>query len=115
MRVLLTIIVAFASASKALAAQGVPDQDARIEAILDQISADRMAEHLRVLAGYHTRHTMSVDLGPGRGIVLARECILEQFRSFLPRLEASLDCYRIPEQGRIPDRLARGVDTGLAV
>lgn len=95
-------VVVLATPSEPLAGQGALSSDPEVEAILEEISPERMAAYLRVLTGYDTRHTMSVDLAPDRGIVPAREYILEQFRSFSPRLEASLDCYRIPEQGRIP-------------
>jgi len=83
-------------------AQGTEGIDPRIMEILDEISPENMAEYLRVLTDFETRHSMSVDLGPERGIVPAREYILETFRSFSPRLRASLDCYTIPPQGRIP-------------
>lgn len=82
--------------------QGLPRTDPRVEALLANISADSMANYLRVLADYDTRHSMSVDLGPDRGVVPARNYILERFRGFSPRLEASLDCYTIGPQGRIP-------------
>jgi hypothetical protein len=82
--------------------QGIPSIDSRIQAILHEVSPQRMEEYLSVLTGFETRHTMSVDQGPDRGIVPAREYILQQFRGFSPRLQASLDCYTIPAQGRIP-------------
>lgn len=82
--------------------QGTEGIDPRIMEILKEISPENMAEYLRALTDFDTRHTMSVDLGRERGIVPAREYILEQFKAFSPRLEASLDCYQIPAQGRIP-------------
>lgn len=96
---LLALVLAWAPPA---AAQGTPSLDPEIRAILAEISPERMEEYLSVLVGFETRHSMSVDLGPERGIVPAREYILEQFRSFSPRLDASLDCYTIPAQGRIP-------------
>jgi hypothetical protein len=97
------LLLALPSAGwSALSGQGVPSRDPNIEAILDQVSPERMEEYLAVLTSFGTRHTMSVDLAPERGIVPAREYILEQFRGFSPRLEASLDCFTIPAQGRIP-------------
>jgi len=90
-------------------AQGTEGIDPRIMAILEEVSPENMGEYLQVLTDFDTRHTMSVDLvrdgGRDRGIVPAREYILEQFKAFSPRLEASLDCYRIPAQGRIPDEV----------
>ncbi|MEJ2541067.1 MAG: hypothetical protein P8188_14030, partial [Gemmatimonadota bacterium] len=96
------IVLTLAGSTGPVAAQGTEGVDPRIVELLKEISAENMAEYLRVLTDFETRHTMSVDLGPGRGIVPAREYILERFRDFSPRLQPSLDCYTIPAQGRIP-------------
>lgn len=61
-----------------------------------------MEEYLTVLTGFESRHTMSAaDNTPDRGIRPARDYILAQFQEFSPRLVPELDCYLIPEQGRI--------------
>ncbi|HSM06832.1 MAG TPA: M20/M25/M40 family metallo-hydrolase [Longimicrobiales bacterium] len=98
----LSLTLALLAGAAPATAQATEGIDPRIMGLLEEVSADNMAEYLRVLTDFETRHTMSVDLGPDRGIVPAREYILETFRGFSPRLDASLDCYTIPPQGRIP-------------
>lgn len=87
----------------ALWAQTAPALDPRIQEILEEVSPDSMAAYLETLVSFETRHTLSVDLGPDRGVVPAREYILDAFQRFSPRLEASMDCYRIPAFGRIAE------------
>jgi hypothetical protein len=84
-------------------AQVAPAADARVEAALAAVSPDSLRSYLTTLVSFGTRHTLSADLAPDRGIVPAREYILERFRSFSPRLRPELDCYRIPAQGRITE------------
>ncbi len=96
----LAVLPGYATAP--LSAQGSPTVDPRISELLAQVSPERMEEYLTVLTGFESRHTMSAaDDTPNRGIRPAREYILEQFNSFSPRLVSELDCYLIPEQGRI--------------
>lgn len=99
--VVLAALAGVLSVAPRLGAQEAPAQDARIAAALDAVSPDSLAAYLRTLVSFETRHTLSADLAPDRGIVPARQAILERFRSFSPRLQPALDCYRIPEQGRI--------------
>ena len=103
--VALAATAAILAVPKPVIAQGTEGIDPRIMGLLEDVSPENMADYLRVLTDFDTRHTMSVDLGRERGIVPAREYILEQFEGYSPRLEASLDCYEIPAQGRIPDQV----------
>jgi hypothetical protein len=98
-RTLLSAALVAIASTPALHAQGGPSVDPAVAAAVDRVSGDTMREWLEVLTGYETRHTLSDDLAPQRGIVPAREYILRTFREF--GLDAQLDCYRIPEQGRI--------------
>ena len=76
--------------------------DPRIEAILDEVSPDRLHEYLSVLTGFETRHSLSFSDRDDFGVLPARQYILETMRSFSPRLEVELDCYTVEPQGRIP-------------
>ncbi|MGH7505962.1 MAG: M20/M25/M40 family metallo-hydrolase, partial [Longimicrobiales bacterium] len=95
-----TLTIAFAFAPPSAAAQTVADP--RVQALLDSVSEERLDAILRKLESFGTRHLMTVDMEGGKGIGAARQWILEQFRSYSPRLEASLDCYQVLPQGRIP-------------
>ncbi len=76
--------------------------DPRIEAILDDVSPDRLYEYLEALTGFETRHSLSFSDRPDFGVLPAREYILETMQSFSDRLRVELDCYTVEPQGRIP-------------
>lgn len=75
--------------------------DPRIQAIVDSVSADRLAATVRALEGFETRHLLSDTVSPTRGIGAARRWILEQFRAASPRLAVSFDEYIVPPAGRV--------------
>ena len=62
-------------ASAALAqsvSQAPPPPDARVFAMMERISAERIAGHVRQLAAFGTRHTASDTQSDTRGIGAAR-------------------------------------------
>ncbi len=80
-----------------------PVLDPRIAAILEDVSADRLAEYLKVLTDFQTRHSSSLSDRTDWGISPARQYILETMRGFSPRLQVDFDCYDVEAQGRIPE------------
>lgn len=74
--------------------------DARIMALVDSVSAARLAGYVQRLAGFGTRHTLSSVDTPGRGIGAAREWIREEFQRMSPRLRVSFDTYQVAQQGQ---------------
>ena len=82
------------------------DADPRIETILSQVSADRLQATVTTLAGFGTRHTLSRQDDPRRGIGAAAQWIHDELRAASPRLQVSFDDYEIPAQG---DRIVRDV------
>lgn len=79
-----------------------PPLDARIAEFLSAVSAANLEAGLKRLQSFHTRHTLSAELQGEQGIGAARQWILEELRSYSPRLQVSFDSYRIAPQGRIP-------------
>jgi hypothetical protein len=77
--------------------------DPRVEALLAEVSADRLRTYLTALTDFETRHSLSFSERDDWGVVPARQYILETMRSFGGRLHAELDCYRVEAQGRIPE------------
>lgn len=75
--------------------------DPRIQKIVSEISADRIAEILKKLESFETRNTLSDPAQPNRGIGAARQWIFDQFKSYSPRLEVSFDTHMIPKAARI--------------
>jgi len=56
-----------------------PARDARIEALVEAVSAERIERNIRALAGFGTRHTLSDTLSDTRGIGAARRWIHAEF------------------------------------
>jgi peptidase M28-like protein len=75
--------------------------DPKIQKIVADISADRIAEIEKKLESFETRNTLSDPNQPNRGIGAARQWILDQFKSYSPRLEVSFDTHTIPKGGRV--------------
>jgi hypothetical protein len=84
-----------------------PDVDPRIAGLLAEVSPARLEATLKKLESFQTRHLLSSTDTPGRGIGAARQWILDEMKSYSPRLEVSFDTYRIPKQG---DRVTREVE-----
>lgn len=101
----LTVMLASAlgpSCVASLAAQApAPIRDPRVSALVEQISPERLHAIDEKLKSFGTRMTVSTNETGGRGIVAAREWMLSELRSYSPKLQASLDCYDVPEGGRI--------------
>jgi hypothetical protein len=98
--------LAMAGAPVPLRAQGAAHADPRVAKLLDGVSEQGLAEILRRLASFQTRHTLSTD-APGRGIAAARQWMLDELRRAGPRLQVSFDAYEIPKQG---ERVTRDVE-----
>ena len=89
-----TSLIFLASAGLTLLGQEhAPNQ--RIRQIVDQISADRIAEIQKKLGAFETRNIYSGTDDPNHGIGAAREWIAAQFRSYSPKLEVSFDKHRL--------------------
>jgi hypothetical protein len=84
-------------------ASPMPSQrlDPKIQKIVSEISADRIAEILKKLESFETRNTLSDPSQPNRGIGAARQWIFDQFKSYSPRLQVSFDTHTIPKAGRV--------------
>lgn len=75
--------------------------DPKIQKIVSEISADRIAEIEKKLESFETRNTFSDPTQPNRGIGAARQWIFDQFKSYSPRLQVSFDTHTIPKGGRV--------------
>jgi hypothetical protein len=81
--------------------------DPRIVALIDGVSAERLAADVRTLAAFGTRHTYSETTSATRGIGAAREWIRTEFIRASPGLQVSFDTYQVAAQG---GRLPRDVE-----
>jgi hypothetical protein len=91
-----------AAAAPVAAQTAGPALDPRIAGLLEQVSEDRLAALIERLAGFETRSTMSSVDRPDFGIGAAREWILQELRSYGPRLQVSFDTHTARAGGRIP-------------
>jgi len=86
--------------TRIVSAQSV-DLDPRIVTLVAAISEERLGAILRQLQSFETRSTLSSTTSKTRGIGAAREWILQEMRSYSPKLQVSFDTYQVPKQGRI--------------
>lgn len=108
MRRLIPIFLAAAALSgQALPEQSIGRPDPAIQKMLGEISRDRIAATMQKLASFETRGNFSDPDQKDRGIGAARRWILDQFKSYSPRLDVSFDPYKVRKQGT---RILRDVE-----
>ena len=79
----------------------------RIAKIASEVSEDRIKAIITRLVSFGTRNTMSDPADPEHGVGAARQWILEQFKSYNPKLQVRFDKYRVKKQGQ---RIFKDVD-----
>ncbi len=85
-----------------------------IQEIVASVSEDRMAASLRTLEGFGTRHVLSGDLAPERGIDAARDWLVRELSSYDPRLTVSVQAFRLPA-GTADGQVLRDVEVANVV
>ena len=86
--------------SLALSAQ-IAKIDPKIAKIVSEISSDRIGANMQKLASFETRGNFTDPAQQNRGIGAARRWIYDEFRSYSPKLEVSLDSFKVKARGRI--------------
>ena len=79
----------------------------KIQEMLDQVSEARIRAILEKLEAFGTRNTMSNPDDPVHGVGAARTWILNELKSYSPRLQVRFDKYRVKKQGQ---RIFKDVD-----
>jgi hypothetical protein len=82
-------------------AQQPPDIDPRVEKLVGAVSEERLTSMLKKLESFGTRNTLSSTDSATQGIGAARQWILDEMKSYSPKLQVSFDTYMIARQGRI--------------
>ena len=85
-----------------------------IQEIVAGLSEERMAASLRKLESFGTRHVVSGGLGPERGIDAARDWLAQELASYDPRLEVSVQPFRLPA-GTGEGRVTRDVEVANVI
>lgn len=75
--------------------------DPMIQKIVSEISDERVAAIMQKLGSFETRNLSSDPTQTNRGIGAARQWILEEFKSYSPRLQVSFDTYTIKKAPRV--------------
>ena len=86
--------------SRTLAAQQ-GDLDPRIVKLVASISEERLGAILKKLESFETRSTLSSTDSPTRGVGAARQWILDEMKSYSPKLQVSFDTHQVAPEGRI--------------
>src|SRR5260370_15033885 len=71
-----------------------------VKRIVDGVSEDRIAAHLKKLESFGTRYILSAQDDPAHGIGAAKRWIYGEFKSYSPRLEVSYQTFRVKEGAR---------------
>ncbi|MBE0674952.1 MAG: M28 family metallopeptidase [Bacteroidales bacterium] len=92
------------------ASQTIMQRDPDIESMVNQISRERIEQHVRKLVSFHTRHNMSEQNMPDKGIGASWNWIKAEFESYIPasegRFSVAFDEYKVGgERQRIPQEI----------
>ena len=102
MRKLLPIFVYFIVATLSAQTQ-IINRNSEIEQMVSEITASSLEQYVRDLAGFKTRHTLSVK-SDNRGILASQNYVLDHFKSFEKeaggRLSSEIEFFTIPADNR---------------
>jgi putative aminopeptidase FrvX len=99
-RGLIGVVLGLSAASFLIGCHSRPENsklNPDIQEIVASVSDERIADHLRRLEAFGTRNVHSGELGPERGIDAARDWLVQEFQSYSPRLEVSVQPFKLPE------------------
>ena len=96
------VALAIVGSAGPLRAEPDTDLDARIVKLVGSVSEERLGATLKKLESFGTRSTLSSSTSRRRsGIGAARQWILDEMKSYSPKLQVSFDTYQVAKQGRI--------------
>jgi hypothetical protein len=94
----------FLIAATAIRSQTIVSRDPDIAGMIADISSERLEQHVRTLAGFHTRHNLSTQTDPSKGIGAAWRWIKTEMEKNIPasggRLEVKYVDYTVGGQGQ---------------
>lgn len=99
--VLLMAVLASVASGVSRNASAHSDLDPRIVKLIATVSEERLGVILKTLERFETRSTLSSATSPTRGVGAARQWILDEMKSYSPKLQVSFDTYQVAPQGRI--------------
>lgn len=113
----LILSVAILFGIQTVSSQVIIRRDPAIQQMVSQVSAQRIEQHILKMVGFHTRHNMSSQDDPSKGIGATWNWIKQEFESYIPasegRLTVEFDDYttggprqRLPEEVRLRNVIA---------
>src|SRR5258706_72977 len=99
--VLLLVLVVSGFGRTVAAQEMAGDLDPGIVKLVSAVSEERLGAILKKLESFETRSTLSSTTSTTRGIGAARQWILDEMKSYSPKLQVSFDTYQVVAQGRI--------------
>jgi len=104
------LLLFFLFAVSTIQSQTIINRDPEISGMVSEISAERLEQHVRTLAAFHTRHNLSTQTDPSKGIGAAWNWIKTEMEKNIPaskgRLEVKFEDYTVGGQGQ---RMSRPV------
>jgi hypothetical protein len=90
--------------------QEIINRDPEIKKMVDEISKERIEQYVRKLVSFHTRHNMSDQADPAKGIGAAWNWIKSEMEKSIPisggHLEVKFEEYTVGGEGqRIPNEI----------
>jgi hypothetical protein len=103
----ITILFSLFATLFSAGAQTIINRDPEIKKMVDEISKEKIEQHVRKMVSFHTRHNMSEQNNPNEGIGAAWNWIKTEMEKNIPasggRLEVKFEDYTVGGQGqRIP-------------
>lgn len=96
------LLVCLAIYSQSVFAQTIINRDPELSQMISEISSDSLEHHVRSLAAFNTRHTLSTD--EKNGMPAAQQYVLSKFNSFAKssggRMSAEIEKFTIPGDKR---------------
>jgi peptidase M28-like protein len=99
-RVAVVAVMAVLSGVSRPASAQPSELDPRIEKLVASVSEERLGAILKKLESFETRSSMSSTNSTTRGIGAARQWILDELKSYSPKLQVTFDTYVVAKQGR---------------
>src|SRR4029078_2760233 len=78
------------------------DLDPRMVRLVGSVSEERLGAILKKLESFETRSSLSSTTSTTRGVGAARQWIVDEMKSYSPKLQVSFDVSEVAPQGRIP-------------
>jgi Peptidase family M28 len=98
----LSVIALVYCASQSLAQPPATQLNPAVKKIVDEVSEERIGAIMKKLGEFGTRYVASDQDNPAHGIGGASNWILDQFKSYSPRLAVNFQKFTIPKTQRTP-------------